>query len=779
MKITASVLSICFSTALSVGPAGLAHVAFGQNLLSSAEPLALSSIAAAGASADDDAYADGVRAVNSSRWSDAVAIFARVATLDGSHADAAEYWKAYAENKQGQAGAAIETCGALRHDHPGSAWIEECGALEIQIGATKGKPVPPKDLQSDELKLLALATLMQHDEKRALKEIDAILNSDATEKLKQGVLFIASEHHSDTIYPQIARLSFADGDVRIERANDQTRSKDVTWEAAASGVPLAEGYSLVTGDGRAEIELEDASTLYLAPNSVLIFNELSTFEGVPHTEVALLSGTVTLHVHPNVPGESFVLRTPTDNLLTKYPSTSNLRLSSYLDGIGIAAIHGGVIGIGLTGASELPLPENQVMYFKSGRRILDAGPIHAPDFTGWDNWVASRFAARAAATADVLKASGLSAPIPGMAEMEGKGHFFDCEPYGKCWEPTPQHPNTATGQTAAATKPGSTEQALVATRAVSESAPQSSQSSSTGRNIRFLGPPAASGPPPGYGGMDPFMDSFYPCIPTNVRAMFYGGVLPVAAQYQIQPSWAWAVCNSGGWIFQDDRYMWVAGYRHHRPCLDWIKSGNTIAFVPIHPHDIKDHLPVNRKAAAFVIDTRNGRSLQRVSFGNKEAVSLLREPPRQFRNAMPTPLPRAVEPHMEGHQLHSTFAAKGEPIRSAGIPITFDHRSQSFMMPNHAMGGSRPGTGFAPITNRGGDLQSHSGVFSGGGGYGGAYAGGGYRGGYGGGNPGSSNGGSFHAGSGASGNSGGSFSVPASSAASAPSAASAGASPHR
>lgn len=259
--------------------------------------------------------------------------------------------------------------------------------------------------------------------------------------------------------------------------------------------------------------------------------------------------------------------------------------------------------------------------------------------------------------------------------------------------------------------------------------------------------------------------------------MFYRGVLPAAAQYQMQPSWAWAVCNSGGWIFQDDRYMWVAGYRHHRPCIDWIKSGHTIAFVPIHPHDIRDHLPVNRKAAAFAIDTKNGRLLQRISLGSKEQVSLMREPPREFRNAMPMPLPRAAEPHMEGHQLHSTFAAKGEPTRSAGIPITFDHRSQSFMMPNHAMGGNRPGSGFAPVNNRSGDLQSRGGTFSGvsgfRGGFGGAYAGG-NSGGY----SGSSNGGSFHAG-GTSGGNGGSFSAPASSAASAPSAASAGASPHR
>ena len=74
------------------------------------------------------------------------------------------------------------------------------------------------------------------------------------------------EHHTDTVYPQIARISFADGDVRIERGGDKHR-KDVTWEAASANVPLEAGYSLVTGDGRAEIELEDASTLYVAPSS--------------------------------------------------------------------------------------------------------------------------------------------------------------------------------------------------------------------------------------------------------------------------------------------------------------------------------------------------------------------------------------------------------------------------------------------------------------------------------------------------------------------------------
>jgi hypothetical protein len=34
-------------------------------------------------------------------------------------------------------------------------------------------------------------------------------------------------------------------------------------------LPIEVGFSLVTGSGRAEIEFEDASTLYLGENSVL------------------------------------------------------------------------------------------------------------------------------------------------------------------------------------------------------------------------------------------------------------------------------------------------------------------------------------------------------------------------------------------------------------------------------------------------------------------------------------------------------------------------------
>jgi hypothetical protein len=711
-----------------------------QNLLSSGDPIELAALPLVGYEADDNAYADGMRAINNGHWSDAIAIFSRVAAQGGGHADGALYWKAYAENKQGQGGTALETCSALRHDHPSSNWIEDCGALEIEIHAKNGQPVQPKTEQSDDLKLLALASLMQHDEKGALQQIDEILNGDSSEKLKQGALFIMGEHHTDTVYPQIARISFADGDVRIERGGDKHR-KDVTWEAASANVPLEAGYSLVTGDGRAEIELEDASTLYLAPNSVLTINDLSTTAGVPHTDLALLSGTVTLHVHPYVAGETFILRTPTDNIVARYPQMAFFRVTSYTDGMAFTPM-GGTLGI--EGAGSQELTAGKTLYFKDGRRIVEAGPIHPPEFTSWDHWVADRTAARAVATANTLEASGLSTPIPGLADLEGQGHFFPCEPYGTCWEPSPGTENRqAAGNAQTALSP---EQSELAARADSE---PSAQTPAAGRNIRFIGPPAASGPSPQYSNLD----AFFPCMPGDVRAMYRYGVLPAAAQYSMQP-WAWAVCHSGSWIYRGNHYVWVAGHRHHHPCVHWIKSGRTVAFVPIHPRDVKDHLPVNRKAPVFALNPKDNHLVERVAFGNTHPIELLKEPPKEFRNEVPMPLPHVAEPHMEGHSIRDTFVAKGVGPRPTGIPITFDHHSQNFMMQqSHSIQGGRTVTGFAPISNHGGDLQSHSGAFNGSGGLHGGYSGGASGGSFhGGGSSASSDGGASHSGGGGGGN---------------------------
>lgn len=637
----------------------------GANLLESGATLGAASplsLGGAADSADSGAYVQGTRAINDGRWADAVTIFSQVASQAGEHADGAIYWKAYAQNKLGQSNAALETCGGLRQAHPGSKWIEECEALEIEIHARTGQPVQPNAVQSDDLKLVALANLMQHDEKSALAEIDQILNSnDSSEKLKHGAVLIMGQHHTDTIYPQIARVSLVEGDVRIARGIENKHEKNATWEKAEADLGLESGYSLVTGsDGRAEIEFEDASTMYLAENSVLVFNDLTTTAGVPRSEVALLSGTVTLHIRPYVAGETFLLHTPTDTLVTNYPAASDLRISSYIDGIAVVSM--GQQALGVVGTKE-PLIAGQALYFKDGRRIMMAGPYHPADFSAWDEWVEARYSEREKEQAAVLRDSGLAVPVPGMADMAGQGHFFPCEPYGTCWEPTPAAEQKTVAESVLPESGGNQ-----SPQTASNTAPNTTGAAKPARPIGFVGKPMPNISSNGSGSPYGDMNAFWPCVPGDVRAAYFQGAAAVPVQFQMQP-WGWAVCHSGEWLYRDNNYVWVAGRRHHHSPCHWLKSGHTTVLVPIHPHDVADHLPVNRTKPVIAVNAKGPHPIERVELPTNAQAELMKEAPKEFRAEFVRPLAPAAEPHMTAYRVQDSMVAKGEP----GRPGNSDH----------------------------------------------------------------------------------------------------------
>ena len=172
-----------------------------------AQPVSIADEAQAQAK-DNNLYADGTKAINEGRWSDAANLFSKVAQQGGDHAEGALYWKAYAENKEGQPARALDTCAQLRHAHPKSNWLDECGALEIEIRGKSGHPVQPQSEQDEDLKLLALAAIMQQDESRAIPAIQQILNGNSSDKLKERALFVLSQSNSkeaQNLIGQIAR----------------------------------------------------------------------------------------------------------------------------------------------------------------------------------------------------------------------------------------------------------------------------------------------------------------------------------------------------------------------------------------------------------------------------------------------------------------------------------------------------------------------------------------------------------------------------------------------
>jgi hypothetical protein len=735
MKIKAMLYSALLGVLLCAPVASRAQFTPGQSFSGGITTPGINDALIAANSPESSLYAQGASALNEGRWADAESIFASVANQKGEHADGALYWKAYAENKQGRTQPALDTCGDLRRDYPKSRWIEECGALEIEIRAKSNQPVQPHSSDSDDVKLLALNDLLRRDEAAGLAQIQEILNGDSSEKLRKGAQFLLGHHYSEATYAQIVRISRVEGDVRIARGPEVERSTGATWEKAVPGLPLESGFSLVTGEGRAVVEFEDASNLYLAENSVLTFNDLHTTMGVPYSAMALLSGTVSLHLRPYIASEWFYLRTPTDTFAAKYRDKIDVRISSYLDGMAVTPLAGGDLHI--IGFSPQDLAIGQTLYFRNGSR-KEASPGDPGAFAEWDHWVENLVNQRSAAMEAMMKASGLTQPIPGLAEMEGQGRFFDCAPYGTCWEPN----------AALAREQESNLQP--------EAQPHAGDASPHKTNSMGYGS-AASMPVLGY-------DDFFPCYPFNSSGYRiwnddFGMMWIIDYSDPMNPSsypYYWAVCHAGGWIHRGHGYVWVAGHkRHHLGAGRWVKCGHKTAYVPIHPYDAKGRPPINRKEEVLAVIHKEGLALQRTRLDSSLPVKLLDVPPKEFNKAFYPALAHAEAPTMTTFALKDAlFGINREKARPAGIPLSFDHKSQSFMMERQVMQGSKSVTIAAPINNSRGNLQSRADHFSGGsGGYhGGGSTGGGY---HGGGASGGSSGGGSHGGGGSYGGSSG------------------------
>ena len=727
-----------------------------------------SSVASTAADKQDNSqFVQGKVAIDQSRWTDAVKLFTAVAVQRGNRADAALYWKAYAENKLSQWKLSLDACGELKSSYPKSRWIDDCEALGIEINARAGKHVRINANDSDDVKLLTINAMMRQDEPRALDEIAKILNGDSSQKLKDDALFILNEHHDAVTYPQIARISYTEGDVRVARG-----AKGADWELARADLPLETGFTLTTGNGRAEIELENASTIYLAENSVLVFNELETVVGKPVTKVALLSGTVTLHVRPFVSGELFDLRTPSDHIVVTYGQSANLRITSYIDAMTMTALEDGTVQIrGLQSSAEQRLKPGATVVFHEGHPLATTPAQDPASFAAWDKWVANRYSTRTQAVADVMKASGLSEPIPGLADLENQGTFFNCAPYGTCWEPASfAEPQTGaqTGAAEGLASPGTHALGTVAPlKAGTASGPVTSPQASR--------EPAAPGP--NKTAETRVETNGFPCMPETVRYRL--AQIQISGQERVidmQPlgervPWDWAVCHAGSWIRHNHHYAWVVGHRrHHHPPVMWVKNGKTVAFVPLHPHDVARHIPINHIHEVFAVDAHGKALVQPVHLDSGHPVEFLEIPPKEFREGYLPPLARADEPHPVGHELRPELLGKGSIAKATPIPLHFDSKTQSFTMSKQVTMSGKTVTMNVPVNNRSGDLQNHSGSgwsrdSAGGyhgssGGYSGASYGGGAHGGYSGGSSsvgahGGYSGGSSSSGGGSSHSSGG------------------------
>lgn len=152
-------------------------------------------------------YQKGLSNLDDRQWDAAVANFDSAAKRDKSLADAALYWKAYALDHAGRWEESLGVIDKLQKSFPSSRWLKDAKALSMEIHADAGHPVNPASESDQDLKLLALNTLMQKDAQAALPALLKVINSDVTDRTKEHALFVLAQ--SDSPDARKALMDFA------------------------------------------------------------------------------------------------------------------------------------------------------------------------------------------------------------------------------------------------------------------------------------------------------------------------------------------------------------------------------------------------------------------------------------------------------------------------------------------------------------------------------------------------------------------------------------------
>jgi hypothetical protein len=143
--------------------------------------------------------------------------FAELAQMNGPQTDAALYWKAFAENKQGKRDASLATIASLKKTYPQSRWKKDAEALEIEVRQGTGQTVNPESTNDADLKALALQGIMNNDPKRGIPIVEKYLNGPATPKEKAKALFVLAQNGSTDAQEVLGRIASGQSNPELQR----------------------------------------------------------------------------------------------------------------------------------------------------------------------------------------------------------------------------------------------------------------------------------------------------------------------------------------------------------------------------------------------------------------------------------------------------------------------------------------------------------------------------------------------------------------------------------
>ena len=150
-------------------------------------------------------------------WDDAAERFDAVVSLKGERADAALYWKAYAQSRAGRAAEAQATIAALRSAYPKSRYLNDASALEVELKRGGGQPVSPEAQQDEDLKLLAIQGLQHSSPEQAIPLLEKILGSSNSPRVKERALYVLALSNSPRAQEILLGIAKGAGNPDLQR----------------------------------------------------------------------------------------------------------------------------------------------------------------------------------------------------------------------------------------------------------------------------------------------------------------------------------------------------------------------------------------------------------------------------------------------------------------------------------------------------------------------------------------------------------------------------------
>lgn len=142
---------------------------------------------------EDELYSAAKNALDNDEYDNAIRQFDEVIKIRGRRAEGALYWKANALNQAGNKAQALATLGELRRSYPKSNWLRDAAAREQEWRGGGN----PDNISDDELKLLALRSLMNSDPDKALPSLEKMLQGNNSPQVKERAMFVLAQSNSD------------------------------------------------------------------------------------------------------------------------------------------------------------------------------------------------------------------------------------------------------------------------------------------------------------------------------------------------------------------------------------------------------------------------------------------------------------------------------------------------------------------------------------------------------------------------------------------------------